>query len=159
MYNRFETDFKFILENLSIDEQSQVNHDQANEIILNMGFLNEKVSQSEQQLISELLKYISPKGETVKVSNLKVFLCAIMNFNYPWMKPAVVETENEEESEKKKYRVDKDNLGVFNEGAYELRDEEIQWISKLFCLLHANRQDSTLNNKKITHLQKTLASR
>ena len=95
--------------------------------------------------------------EAILIHNLKVFLCAIMNFKEKWMMVEEQVVEGEEETAQKG-KVDKDNVGTFNDGQLQLRDAEINWINKHFCLMHANRQDYTLNNKKVNHLQKTLAA-
>jgi hypothetical protein len=79
------------------------------------------------------------------LDNLKVFLSAILRFDYPWMKPAPVEEEE-------KPKVNPKKIGVFEEGKYLVTDEEITWIAKHFCLMHAARQDYLLNNKKESHL-------
>ena len=39
-----------------------------------------------------------------------------------------------------------------------MSDEEIQFITKKFVLMHASRQDYLMENKKRSHLEKTLNS-
>lgn len=48
----------------------------------------------------ELLILVAKGNENVNVRNLKIFLCAILNFDYPWMKVSEgSEHEIEEEDE------------------------------------------------------------
>jgi hypothetical protein len=75
------------------------------------------------------------------LDNLKVFLSAVQRFDYPWMKSVPAEGEE-------KQKVNPKNVGVHEEGKYLLTDDEINWIAKHFCLMHAARQDYLLNNKK-----------
>lgn len=93
------------------------------------------------------------------VRNLKVFLAAIMFFNYAWMKEPGQHQEGENNEEKVARKINKERIGSLkDDGHYYLFDEEIAYIAKHFCILHQNRQDSLLNSKKQSHLQRTLQS-
>jgi hypothetical protein len=59
VFNRFETDFKWVLEGLEIQENSDINVEKADEFLHHMGFINEKASTFEPVLAAEIFKYIS----------------------------------------------------------------------------------------------------
>ena len=66
------------------------------------------------------------------------------------MKPVPVEQEE-------KQKVNPQKIGIHEEGKFLVTDEEINWISKHFVLMHQARQDYLLNNKKKSHLEKIQA--
>ena len=70
-------------------------------------------------------------------------MCAIMNFNYPWMNPTKDENEDDNESVDQKIikkKVNPESIGSFNEsGDWQLTNEEITWINKHFSQLQVNR--------------------
>ena len=62
-------------------------------------------------------------------------MCAIMNFNYPFMNPAKDDTEDSQQKITKK-KINIDSLGSFNEnGNWLLTEEEINWTNKHFAQL------------------------
>ena len=105
-------------------------------------FVKTQVQEGEQQE--------DPQSGTVSLQNLKVMLCAVLQFNHQWMKPVPVEQEE-------KQKVNPQKIGIHEEGKFLVTDEEINWISKHFVLMHQARQDYLLNNKKKSHLEKIQA--
>lgn len=125
-----------------------------------MGFYNESVQI--KQLIQDIWNHLKGnESGSVSLYNIKTFLCAIMNFNYPWMKPAQTAEEAQQEENqqpKPKKRVNPAALGVIEDGRYLLTDEEISWIAKYFVLMQYSRQDYVMLNKKQSHLEKSGAA-
>ena len=57
-------------------------------ILRDMGMLTE--SQAHSQLMTELWSNLNRQSnDSVNLQHLKVFMCAIMNFDVPWMKVKV----------------------------------------------------------------------
>lgn len=82
----------------------------------------------------------SGQHDTISIDSIKVFLCAIMNFNFHWMKPAGRYNDSDEGEHQKKKKVDADNVGDLSEdGHIVLLDEEISWITKTFHLFASAR--------------------
>jgi hypothetical protein len=70
-----------------LQEDSYVDEEKLIEFCRDMGFYNESVQI--KQLIQDIWNHLKGnESGSVSLYNIKTFLCAIMNFNYPWMKPA-----------------------------------------------------------------------
>ena len=86
VFARFETDFTQIAQNSDFNDKSVLTYSFVCKFMSELGFYNEESAQH-KALMSDLWRYL--KGEEhrgVQLRNLKVFLAAIMNFNFPWMK-------------------------------------------------------------------------
>jgi len=91
-------------------------------------------------------------NRTVGTESLKVFLAAIMNFDFPWMRRAeeaqAEPAEGEEAAEKPKFKVNPKEIGTFESGSLKLALEEITWINKHYTLMQANRNNFVSHQKK-----------
>lgn len=78
-------------------------------------------------------------NRTVGTESLKVFLAAVMNFDFPWMKRAEEAqpepAEGEDQPEKPKFKVNPKEVGTFEDGSLKLAPEEITWINKHYTLM------------------------
>ena len=116
-----------------------------------MGFFKQVATQSEMQAYEQIWKFLNKDdSETIGLGNLKVFMCAILNFSFPFMK-------SQSEEEEGHQRLDRENIGRYEEDRYCLREDEIIFVAKHFCLLQANRQDHLLDSKKQAHRERTIA--
>jgi len=89
----------------------------------------------------------------VGIDDVKVFYCAVLNFNLPFMKNQQLDEQEE------RPKVNAQRLGQKIEGKFVVTDEEIAYITKYYVLLHASRQDYLMNNKKQSHLSKIVESK
>jgi hypothetical protein len=120
-----------------------------------LGFANE--SQVERTFIEQAWTLLN-KGEqkedgegeednrSVGTQSLKVFLSAVMNFDFPWMKRA--EQSAVEGEEKPKFKVNPKQIGSFEDGSLKLAAEEIAWVNSHFTLMQANRNNFVSHQKK-----------
>lgn len=75
-------------------EESVVTFDEAVEICRDMGFVND--SAPVKANMTELYNHLQGEAANpVTLFNIKVFLCTIMYFTHPWMKPVVDQEEDE----------------------------------------------------------------
>lgn len=81
-------DFQAVLQHHEIDEEALVTIDKMIELLTDMGFVNE-APQIKNQHVTEIWNHLrgNDNENGVKVWNIKVFLSAILNYSYDWMKP------------------------------------------------------------------------
>lgn len=106
-----------------------------------LGFCNDK--NATKQLLSEmwvaLREILDGDNEDdllsghVNIDDMKVFLCAVLNFNLPFMKNQQLDELEE------RPKVNPKRLGQRIEGKFVVIDEEILYITKYYVLLHASR--------------------
>lgn len=82
----------------------------------------------------------------MSLESVKVFLCAVMNFDFPWMKRE--QAEQQEGEEAPKFKVNTKEVGAFDSGSLKLASEEIVWINKHYTLMQAARNNFVSQNKK-----------
>lgn len=139
--NRFMDDYVEAIQHQGLEEGATLNYQTTVELIRNLGFLGN--SPSFNPLTEELWKFVKtqeereegeqqqpedPQAGSATLENIKVLLSAILQFNFPWMKPAAVEQEE-------RPRINSQRIGVHEEGKYLVTDDEINWISKHFVLM------------------------
>lgn len=121
IFQRFLSDFEAVCQHYEINESSVVSQETTLAVMADLGFMK---SQFAVEDICKALK-MTESTDTVKVFNIKVFLTAILNFNYPWMKAQEAQTTGTEEPRPKK-KVTLENVGTINgDGNLQLLDEEI----------------------------------
>lgn len=139
-----------------MEADAQIGQEKTTEVMSHLGFATE--SQNERQFIEQAWTLLN-KGEqhekaeetdednrTIGVASLRVFLAAVMNFDYPWMKRD--SEEPAEGEEKPKFKVNNKEIGTFGSGSLKLADEEIVWINKHFTLMQAARNNFVSHEKK-----------
>jgi hypothetical protein len=100
-----------------------LNYDAMSTVMFELGFITE--NPLERTLVLDIWNHLKGDDfEGVSSHNLKIYLSAILNFNFPFMK---AEQENEDEEQHKK-RINPKEIGEFNGQKYVLTDGEISWI-------------------------------
>jgi len=102
--------------------------------MIHLGFVSSKEVATERALLLDFWKLMKgDENSEIHEQTLKVFLCCIMNFSFPWMMPPHVENEEI-------HKVNAKNLGTWDhEGKCLLNCEEIIWVYKHFSMLLQNR--------------------
>ncbi|CDW73762.1 UNKNOWN [Stylonychia lemnae] len=160
--NRFLQDFTACAQHHEFQEGQQfmIDYLQFENFARDLGFCNDK--SASKQLLSEmwiaLREILDGDNEDdlqsghINIDDMKVFLCAVLNFNLPFMKNQQLDELED------RPKVNPKRLGQRIEGKFVVTDEEILYMTKYYVLLHASRQDYLMNNKKQSHLSRIVES-
>jgi hypothetical protein len=95
VYQRFERDLAQVQSFYKLEDATEVDYQRASDIMLQMGFLTEKSTIDKSVVFAKLWDEMSapkdattPEDKKTTVRMLKVYMCAIQNFIFPWITEA-----------------------------------------------------------------------
>jgi len=119
------------------------------QIFLKLGFVSAIAQEREQLLLADIWRHVGGDEDgkgSIPITNCKNFMRAIQNFHHQDI------IDNESESN----RVDPNNLGKEYESGLMFKPSEIDYISRTYRFLYANRQDKLAEDKKCSHMMRSI---
>lgn len=141
LYDRVLSDFNGACQSIEVDpanDEATANCVEMSHLFKSLGFVSFD-SDKEHLLLASVWKMLggNPDGEgQVLLHNVKVVMCAILNFHIDWM----IDYDRTE--------MNTQHIGHFENGILYLNPNEISHMTKKYVLMYQNRQQSLSTNKK-----------